>query len=109
MVGRDEGKRRLWQGAYRGRTRRRGLGLIAATLIVAIPIWAQVVPWPTAVVVLPAWIWDQVVVRRESGWGWSPLLPSWGELLGGDGGPRPFARARDLGADDPRRGWEGRE
>jgi hypothetical protein len=56
--------------------------VLAAYLATAIPVWTSIVPAFVGIAfALPVWIWGQSQLRRGSGWGWSPLLPAWGEVL----------------------------
>jgi hypothetical protein len=67
---------------YLGLPRGPALVVLAVFLLVAIPVWASLVPYVLALpFVLAVWLWGQARVRRLTGWGWWPLLPSWGELL----------------------------
>lgn len=95
---------------YLGLNRRRAFSLIVIYLLLAIPTWSQLVPvWMGVVSALPVWFWGQYVFRHETGWGWRPLLPSWGELLASEPDePSAFARGSELPPDDPRRDWAGR-
>jgi hypothetical protein len=75
---------------------------------VAIPIWAQAVPvWLGIAFALPLWVLGQYRLRAAAGWGWWPVLPSWGEMSDPDE-PDWDARASELSPDDPRGGWRGR-
>jgi hypothetical protein len=91
-----------------GVNKRNAAVLMAAYLTVAIPLWAQVVPvWLGVAFALPLWILGQYRLRAATGWGWSPLLPSWAEMADPDE-PDWDAPAAKLAPDDPRRGWHGR-
>jgi hypothetical protein len=57
--------------------------LLLATFAVAIPTWASLIPYPAAVpFALALWAFGQLRIRRLTGWGWTPVLPAWGEVLG---------------------------
>jgi hypothetical protein len=58
------------------------LRVLGAYFTIAVPVWTSIVPTVVGIAfALPVWIWGQNQLRRRSGWGWSPLLPTWGELL----------------------------
>ena len=66
-----------------GLPRRPAIALLLAFLVVAIPIWASLVPYIAALpFAVAVWLTGQARVRRLTGWGWTPLLPTWGEILG---------------------------
>lgn len=67
---------------YLGLPRSPALRVLAAFLATAIPVWTSIVPALVGIAfALPVWIWGQSQLRRRSGWGWSPLLPTWSEVL----------------------------
>jgi hypothetical protein len=67
---------------YLGLPRGPALRVLAAYFAIAVPVWTAIVPVVVGIAfALPVWIWGQSQLRRRSGWGWSPLLPTWGELL----------------------------
>ena len=71
---------------FLGLPRRRALLTMTLLLAVAVPTWAGLVPaWIGVGFALPIWLWGQQDLRRQTSWGWSPLLPLWGELLPGGG------------------------
>jgi hypothetical protein len=56
--------------------------VLAVFLVVAVPVWASLVPYLVALPFAAAvWIVGQQRFRTLTGWGWTPLLPAWGELL----------------------------
>jgi hypothetical protein len=58
------------------------LRVLGAYFTLAVPVWTSIVPTVVGIAfALPVWTWGQNQLRRRSGWGWSPLLPTWGELL----------------------------
>jgi hypothetical protein len=67
---------------YLGPPRRRALTRMIVFFAVATPTWAAAVPvWLGVLFATPVWVWGQHALRERTGWGWSPLMPTWGELL----------------------------
>lgn len=62
---------------------RPAVAVMLAFLAVSIPVWASLVPDLAALpFVIALWITGQMRIRRLTGWGWTPLMPTWGEILG---------------------------
>jgi hypothetical protein len=69
---------------YAGLPRRRAMATMLVFFAVAVPTWTSVIPpWLGVLFAAPVWLAAQAHLRRETGWGWAPLFPSWGELLPG--------------------------
>jgi hypothetical protein len=66
-----------------GLPRRPAVAVMLAFLAVCIPTWASLVPYLAALpFAIALWITGQMRIRRLTGWGWTPLMPAWGEILG---------------------------
>ena len=90
---------------------RKRAAILGVTFIVVViaAIVAEAPSWAGIALAAAPWLTAQYELRRRTGWWWPPL-PSLFDLGSPDvDQPGPFAHARDLPPDDPRRGWRGRE